>query len=76
VLDLKNSKLTSQWTFIKKATGKRRLLQHILRLYTFSQIERLLKEAGLEVKEVYGGYENQEFNADASRMIVHAQRIK
>jgi len=76
VLDLKKSKLISQWAFIKKDNGKRRLIQHILRLYTFSQIEMLFKEAGLIVKEVYGGYENQEFNLDASRMIVHAQRIK
>ncbi len=74
LLDLKTSKLISQWILIRKDTGKRKIVQHILRLYTLSQIELLLSEARLTVKEVYGGYEKQDFNSDASRMIVHAQK--
>jgi len=73
-LDLKNSKLTSHWTLIQKGSRKIESILHEVRLYPFASIEQLLKEAELRVKEVYGGYEKQEFNPDASRMIVLAQK--
>jgi len=73
-LDLKNSKLISQWALIEKSDGKTKLFQHEVRLYTLTQIEQLFQEAGLTIKEVYGGYEKQEFNLDTSRMIVLAQK--
>jgi len=73
-LDLKNSRLKSQWTLIQRTSGKIESIQHEVRLYTFSRIEQLLKEAGLSVKRVYGGYQKQEFNLEASRMIVLAQK--
>jgi len=73
-LDHKNSKLTSHWTIVQKGSGKIKSIRHEVRLYTLAQIEQLLAEAGLSVKEVYGGYEKQEFNLDTSRMIVLAQK--
>jgi len=73
-LDLKDSRLISQWSLIQKDNGQIKSLQHEVRLYTFARTEQLLQEAGLTVKEVYGGYEKQEFNFDASRMIVLAQK--
>jgi len=73
-LDHKNSKLISQWTIIQKHNGQIRSIQHVVRLYTFTQIEQMLKNAGITIKKVYGGYEKQEFNLDASRMIVLAQK--
>jgi len=75
-LDLKNSKLTSQWTLIQKGSGDIKSIQHEVRLYTLTRMEQLFKEAGLILKEVYGGYEKQEFNLDASRMIAVAQKRK
>ncbi len=71
-LDLKNSKLISQWTLIQKNDSKAKSIRHEVRLYTFTRIEQLCKEAGLAVKKVYGGYEKQEFSIDSSRMIVLA----
>jgi len=73
-LDLENSRLISQWTLIQKGRGKTRSIMHEVRLYTLTRIEQLLREADLSVEEVYGGYEKQEFNLDASRMIVLAQK--
>lgn len=75
-LDLENSRLKSDWTIIHKDTGKAEVLQHEVRLYTLSRIEQLLKKARLTIKEVYGGYEGQEFNLEASRMIVLAQKAR
>jgi len=73
-LDLKSSKLTSHWTLIQKNTRQIKSIKHEVRLYTFTIIEQLFKEAELTVKQVYGGYEKQEFNSEASRMILIAQR--
>ena len=74
-IDLKESKLRSQWTLIQKKTGQIKLIEHIVRLYTFTRVEQLLSEAGLKVTRVYGGYDKQEFALDASRMITLAQKI-
>jgi len=73
-LDIKNSRLVSQWTLIQKKNNKVKLILHEVRLYTLGQIEKLLNEVGLIVKEVYGGYEKQEFNIDSSRMIMLVQK--
>lgn len=73
-LDLENSRLTSRWTLIRKDRGKTTSIMHEVRLYTLTRIEQLLREADLSVEEVYGGYEKQEFNLEASRMIILAQK--
>jgi len=74
-LDLKSSKLASQWTLIHKNTCRIDSIQHTVRLFTVTRIEQLLNEAGFEVKEVYGGYDKQEFLIQASRMIVLAEKL-
>lgn len=73
-LDLKNSKLRSEWTLIRKASGQIETRLHEVRLYTFVQMKQLIEEAGLAVEEIWGGYEKQEFNLDSSRMIIIAQK--
>jgi len=75
LLDLKASKLISQWTLVEKNTTRVKSIQHIVRLFTTNRVEQLLNEAGLTVKEVYGGYERQEFTLDASRMIVLSEKL-
>lgn len=73
-IDLKESKLKSLWTLIQKKTGQVKLIEHCVRLYTFTRIEQLLSEAGLAVTETFGGYDNREFTIDSSRMIILAQK--
>lgn len=73
-VDLKESKLKSQWTLIRKKTGQVKLIEHCVRLYTFTRVEQLLSEAGLAVTKLFGGYDKQEFTFDSSRMIILAQR--
>jgi len=75
-LDLQTSRLRSQWTIIRKDTKEVRSLQHNVRLYTFQRLKQMLSEAGLKVKEVYGGYDRKEFTLDSSRMIVSAERTE
>jgi len=73
-LDLQTSRLLSQWTIIKKDTKEVKSLEHNVRLYTFKRLRQMLSEAGLKVKNVYGGYDRKEFSSDSSRMIVSAER--
>ncbi|HKZ94340.1 MAG TPA: class I SAM-dependent methyltransferase [Candidatus Bathyarchaeia archaeon] len=73
--DLKNSKLSSQWTIIKKHSCKVKTIQHTVRLYTPTRIKQLLNEAGLRIKDIRGGYDKQEFTLEASRMIVVAHKL-
>jgi len=68
--ELKDSKLVSQWTLIRKSDGETTSIKHEVRLYTLTRMEQLCKDVGLRVKRVYGGYEKQEFGLDTSRMIV------
>jgi len=74
-LDLRHSRLTSQWTLVRKNTGKVESVEHNVRLYAFARIEQLLNEAGLTIKNLFGDYEKQEFTLDSSRMIILAKKL-
>lgn len=74
-LDLRGSRLTSQWTLVRKNSGKVEFVEHNVRLYAFVRVEQLLNEAGLTIRNVYGGYEKQEFTLDSSRMITVAEKL-
>lgn len=73
-LDLKTSRLSSQWTLIGKKTGHIKSIQHNVRLYTYARVEQLLSETGLAVENVYGGYDKQDFALETSRMIITAKK--
>jgi hypothetical protein len=75
-LDLKQSRLMSEWTVIRKNTGEVRKLQHNVRLYALSKLKPMLKKVGLKMTEIYGGYEKQRFDDDSTRMIVLAEKTK
>jgi SAM-dependent methyltransferase len=69
-LNQQASRLMSQWTIIRKDTRETRSLQHNVRLYTLQSLKQMLSQAGLEIKEIYGGYDRKAFNSDSSRMIM------
>jgi len=75
-LDLQTSRLLSLWTIIRKDTKEVKSLQHDLRLYTFQKLRQMLREAGLKVKKVYGGYDRKKFSLESSRMIVLAEKTE
>lgn len=75
-LDLKTSRLLSQWTIIRKDTKEAKSLQHNVRLYDFQRLKQILSKAELKVKEVYGGYDGKKFSLDSSRMILRAEKTK
>jgi cyclopropane fatty-acyl-phospholipid synthase-like methyltransferase len=47
---------------------------HHIRLYTLTEMVRMLEKAGLQFDEVYGGFEGEPYGVDTRRMIVVARK--
>ena len=47
-----------------------------VRLYSFLEIKKYLKEAGFKVLKVYGDYKGNKFSVSSPRMIILAKKIK
>ena len=64
--------LCDTWIIHDKPVGETRVFKHIVRLYDFNQLSGLLESVCFAVKKVFGSYEEQEFSADSSRLIIIA----
>lgn len=73
-LDLKDSRLLSEWTIIRKDTCEIRKIQHNVRLYTLSKLKQMLNKVRFRIREVYGGYEKQGFSSETTRMIMLVEK--
>jgi len=74
-LHAEGSRLHSQWILLDKKSGKTRTFEHNLRLYSLSQLQKMLKQVGLTTVKVYGEYEGQEFRQDSLRLIALAKKL-
>jgi len=75
VLDVKRSKLHSQWILLDKSSGKASTFDHNLRLYTLPVLRKMLRETRLTMEKAYGDYtREQEFRLDSPRLIILAKR--
>jgi hypothetical protein len=54
--------------------GERHIQSHSLRLYTFTELERMLKQAGLTVREAWGDFRGSALTMYSQRMVVLAER--
>lgn len=59
-------------TYIKE--GKKKKTRHSARLYTLSEINTMLKKAGLKIQKIYGGLDFEKYNFKSERMIVLASK--
>jgi len=64
--------LCDLWKMYNRADGRKVVFQHTVRLYKLSQLSRLLEDSNFEVKQVFGDYECQEYNARTHRLIIVA----
>ncbi|MFQ6040671.1 MAG: class I SAM-dependent methyltransferase [Candidatus Poribacteria bacterium] len=71
--DVLSGRLKTRWLLIDKS-GKRRERISIQRLYTFTELHKMLKSAGLQVNQVFGGFDGSEYEMDSGRMIVLAEK--
>lgn len=62
------------WVFRDKKTGKISVAKHVIRLYTFSQLHTLLKNAGFGCFKAYGNYEGQVYKTDSNRLILVSRK--
>jgi ubiquinone/menaquinone biosynthesis C-methylase UbiE len=72
VVSPKGEWLRDLWTIEDKANSRLSIFKHNVGLYERSKLERTLKKAGFAVKLVYGGYEEENFSAESSRLILVA----
>ena len=57
------------------ADGSRReSVGHTIRLYTLTEMTRLLERAGLSVSAVFGGFDGEAYAISTRRMIICARR--
>ena len=63
--------MTHRW---RTPTGQLHERQHRLRIYTATELDRMLRNAGLTPAQWYGGFDRVPFSPDTRRMLVVATR--
>jgi len=71
--DVRTGRIENDWIYVTP-DGERHIQSHSLRLYTFIELERMLKEAGLTVRDAWGDFRGSAFNMYSPRMVVLAER--
>jgi SAM-dependent methyltransferase len=73
-LDLASSHMHVTFTIIAPGGQRRNSVGHHIRLYTLTEISRLLGQVGLHMTGVFGGYDAEPYAIGTRRMIVLAQK--
>jgi ubiquinone/menaquinone biosynthesis C-methylase UbiE len=72
-LDLATSRMHVHFIVVEPNGRRRESIGHIIRLYTLTEMTRLLERVGLGVKAVFGGFDGEEYAISTRRMIIVAQ---
>jgi hypothetical protein len=54
--------------------GRRESIGHNIRLYTLTEMTRLLDRVGFQVTAVFGGFEHEAYSIGTRRMIIIARK--
>jgi SAM-dependent methyltransferase len=73
-LDLATSRMHVHFIVVDPKGGRRESIGHIIRLYTLTEMTRLLERVGMRVTAVFGGFEGEDYGISARRMIIVAQK--
>ncbi len=71
-LDLATSRMHVRFIVIDPNGGRRESVGHIIRLYTLTEMARLLERVGLGMTTVFGGFDGEPYAIDTRRMIIEA----
>ena len=71
--DIQTGRMNNDW-FYEPKNGKRLHGFHSVRLYTFTELAAMLANAGLAVRQTWGGFDGSEFTMRSPRMVVLAER--
>jgi len=55
--------------------GKRTVYHHAMRIYSLTELARLLQAAGLTVEATYGGLDGNELTLDSRRLVILARKL-
>jgi 2-polyprenyl-3-methyl-5-hydroxy-6-metoxy-1,4-benzoquinol methylase len=73
-LDLASSSMHVSFTIVSPDGRRRDSIGHHIRLYTLTEITRLLQRVGLSLSGVFGGFDSEPYAISTRRMIVLAQK--
>ena len=74
VFDLAAGRINVAYTVIAPDGRRHESMGHNARLYTLTEISRMLVKAGLRVTDVHGGYQGETYSIQTRRMIVVAHK--
>jgi SAM-dependent methyltransferase len=73
-LDLATSRMHVRFIIVGAEGGRRDSIGHDIRLYTLTEITRMLSLAGLSVTGAFGGFDSEPYAIDTRRMIISARK--
>ena len=73
-LDLATSRMHVHFIVVDPKGGRRESIGHNIRLYTLTEMTRLLEGVGFHVTAVFGGFERDVYSIGTRRMIVIARK--
>jgi SAM-dependent methyltransferase len=73
-LDLASSRMHVHFIVVEPSGSRRESIGHIIRLYTLTEMTRLLAGVGLIVNAVFGGFDSETYSIDTRRMIIVARK--
>jgi SAM-dependent methyltransferase len=74
-LDLATSRMHVRFTIVGPNGTRRESIGHNMRLYTLTEMTRLLERAGMRVTGVFGGFDGETYAISTRRMILCARKI-
>jgi SAM-dependent methyltransferase len=73
-LDLATSRMHVHFIVVDPKGGRRESIGHNIRLYTLTEMTRLLERAGMNMTAVFGGFEGEAYAISTRRMIIVAKK--
>src|SRR5271170_2668311 len=73
-LDLATSRMHVHFTIVDSKGGRRESIGHKIRLYSLTEISRMLAESGFDEIAAFGGFNGEIYSIDTRRMIVTARK--
>lgn len=73
-LDLATSRMHVHFIVVEQNGSRRESIGHMIRLYTLTEMTRLLERVGMRVSAVFGGFDGEEYSIGTRRMIIVARK--
>ena len=73
-LDLASSRMHVHFIVVDPNGGRRESVGHNIRLYTLTEMTRLLDRVGLRLSKVFGGFDSEPYAISTRRMIIIAEK--